>query len=180
MRELLRLVATPLALLLVGYPLTLSTDGRVQALCLVALGACVNALVLWSDGAVTLAAAALAGAYVAGLVIGDVGLDPLVPLYAAGLLVLVDLCDAGLGVPPERPVDRHLLRAVSRSAARCVLVAVAAGSLVLAGAALGAGNNLVLRTAAMAGVAVAVAVPVLAAGRAERSGRGDPHRQPRT
>lgn len=160
MRELLRLVGLLLAALLCAYPLTLSTDQRVGMLVLLAAGACVNALVLWSDGALTTAVAALAGAYAGGLYIGDVVLDPLAPVFAAGLVVLVEVCDTALAVPALRPVDRGLLLALARSSARAMALAVVASVAVLGGSLVLTQSNGWLRVLAMAGAVSAVAVPV--------------------
>ena len=156
MREVLRLLALPLAVLLCLYPLSLSNDQRVTMLVVIAAGAAVNALFLWSDGAVTFAAATFAGAYACALYVGDVGLDPLAPLFAAALVVFIEICDTALAVPAFRPVDRGVLLALARSCARVTVVAVvAAGGVLGASLALGRSGGGV-RVLAMAGAALAV------------------------
>jgi hypothetical protein len=162
MREVLRLIGLALSLALVGYPLTLSTDDRVVGACVVAGCALVNALVLWSDGAVTTAVAAVCVAYAVALAVSDVPVDLLVPLVAGGLLALVDGCDLGLAVPPARPVDRGVLLLALRSMARSFLTgAAAAGVVVLVGVGMPAAGG-GARLLAMAGALLAVIVVVLA------------------
>jgi hypothetical protein len=156
MREVLRLLALPLAVLLCGYPLTVSDDQRVAMLVVVAAGAAINALVLWSDGAVTFAAAAFAGAYACSLYVGDVGLDPVAPLFAVALVVFIEICDTALAVPALRPVDRGVLLALARSCARVTVVAMVASAAVLAGSAFLGRSGGGIRVLAMAGGGLAV------------------------
>lgn len=179
MREVLRLMGLPLAVLLCGYPLTVSADQRVGMLVVVAVGAAINALVLWSDGAVTFAAAAFAGAYAASLYIGNTGLDPLAPLFAVALLVFIEICDTALAVPALRPIDRGVLVALTRSCARVAVVALVASGAVLATSVLLGRSGGGMRLVAMAGAALAVwsAVQLTAGERARRqtpSGIGGP------
>ena len=174
MRELLRLVGAALAALLTAYPLSLSGDQRVGLCCVLAGGAAVNALVLWSDGAVTAAAGAFVGAYAAGLYIGDVGLDPLAPVYAGTLLVFVEVADTALGVPALRAIDRAVLLALARSCLRVLGLALVAGVAVLGGSQLVRTSSGALRVLAMAAAVGAVALPFLLARGETESGTPPP------
>lgn len=158
MREVLRLLGGLLAAALVAYPFTLvDAELRVTLVAVLAGGAAVNALVLWSDGAVTLAAAAMAGLYLLALYTGSVGLDPLAPVVGGLLLAFVEVCDLALGVPPFRPVDRSLLWRALATVAWAMLAGLLAGGLVLMSSTLPA----LPRAVAMLGAALAVGVPVL-------------------
>lgn len=158
MREVLRILAALLAAALLAYPFSLvESELRVVLVALLAGGAVVNALVLWSDGAVTLAASALGGLYLLSLYVGDVGLDPFAPVVAGLLLAFVETCDAALAVPPLRPVDGALLRRALATVSWSVLAGLAAGGLVLFSATLPA----LPRVLAMLGAALAIGVPVL-------------------
>jgi hypothetical protein len=160
MREVLRLLGLALAALLCAYPSTLSDDRRGGLMAVLACAAAVNALVLWSDGAVTFAAAVMAAAYVGSLYLGDVGIDPFAPVFAAALLVFVEVADTALAVPALRPVDRSVLVALLRSCARITVLALVSGVVVVAGA-LGLGaQSSPARLAAMLGAVVAIALPL--------------------
>jgi hypothetical protein len=160
-REVLRLPALLVAALLCAYPLSISDDQRVAMLTALSALAGLSALVLWSDGAVTMAAGAFAGTYACSLYVGDVGLDPLAPLYAAALVVFVEICDTGLAVPPLRPVDHSVVVALARTCAVVSSIAVVGAAVVLGASLALDASNTWLRILAMAGAAGAVLIPVI-------------------
>ncbi len=161
MRELARLVAAlaASAILLRGF-----ASGRAGVLVgvigIAAALVVVNALVLWSEGAVTLGAAALATAYAGSLYLDDVAADPWVPAVAGLLVLYLEAADFASAVPPGIPIDRSLaVAALRRAGARAVLGAVAA-TVVVAVAAVPAAPSPWLRVLGMLGAAAAVAAPV--------------------
>ena len=170
MREVLRLAGLAVAALLCSYPLTLTEERPVALFATIAGAAAVNALVLWSDGSVTFAVGVMAAAYVGTLYLADVAIDPFAPLFAAALLVFVEITDTALAVPASRPVDRSLVLALLRSCARVTVLALVAGAVVLGGAQLLASPSSLARVAAMVGAVAAAGVPV-ALGRRQTASR---------
>jgi hypothetical protein len=160
MRELSRVLAGLLAVVLLAYPAALggSAPPRLFTTCTVI--AVVSGLALWNDGAVTVAAAALGLNYLGSLHMRAVELDVGAPLVAVALVLFVELCDLAIAVPPRTPVEPSFVRARASAFAAVVVLSLAAAVVVVLGAAPRLALTGSVRLAAMAAAAAAVAVPV--------------------
>jgi hypothetical protein len=159
-RELSRVLAGLLALLLLGHPYLVGGGQPAPRLFPVVIGILVvSGLVLWNDGAVTAAAGALAVHYLGTLYLRDVEYDVAAPLVAVGIVLFVELADLAISVPPGTPIEPGFVRARANVYAGRIALAVGTSVLLLAGAAvpLPAGP---VRVLALAGAVAAVAVPV--------------------
>jgi hypothetical protein len=167
-RELARVLAALLALVLLGRPYLLAGEPAPRLFPIVIGVLVVSGLVLWNDGAVTAAAGALAVHYVGMLYLRDVEYDVAAPLVAVGIVLFVELADLAISVPPGTPIEPGFVRARAHVYAGRVAVAVAtAVALLLAGPGvrLPAGP---VRVLALAGAVAAVAVPLAVLARPAR------------
>lgn len=161
MRELLRLAAALLGLSLLAYPFTLVPVSRgYVALTLPAVLFLVSALVLWSEGAVTVGAVALCLPYVAVIGVEDRPVDVLAPVAAALLLLFVTVADAAIAVPPGTPVDLGFLRGLALDCAGGTVLALSTGVALLAVSAAPLPDSQLLRSLGIAVAAVALGAPV--------------------
>lgn len=160
MRELCRVLAGLLAVLLLAYPAALGGSAPPTLFTTVTVTAVVSGLVLWNDGAVTLAAAALGINYLGSLHLRDVELDVGAPLVAVALVLFVELCDLAISVPPGAPVEATFVRSRAVALAAAIVLTLAAAAVVLAGALPQVALSGPARLAAMAAAAVAVVTPV--------------------
>jgi len=174
MRELLRVTGALVALALLGYPFLLTgvTRGHV-ALTVPVLLLLVSALLLWSEGAVTIGAAALVFPYVVAVTTQERPVDALAPVAAALLLVFVTVADTAIAVPPGTPVDVVFLRRLALDCAHHSVLALGVGGGLLAVSALPVPDSQPVRALGLLAAAVAIAGPVwlLAPGRPDRTTR---------
>ncbi len=174
MRELLRLLAALAALALLGYAFTLTglTRGYL-ALSVPVLLLVLSSLLLWSEGAVTIGAAALVFPYVVAITVEERPVDTVSPVAAALLLVFVTVADTAIAVPPRTPVDGVFLRRLGLDCARLTALALVVGGAVLGISALPVPDSQPLRALGLAAAAVALVVPVwlLHGERAQRRAR---------
>jgi hypothetical protein len=161
MRDLARLGALLVAALVVARGV--SVGGGVPAmwtatyLCVAVVAL---ATTLWREGFVTASGVALGVHYALALHYGDVVADFGAPVVAALVVVHVDLLDLAASVPRERHVDRPFLRARLRHAVVVFVVGVAASALALAVASLPWPSSTLTRAIGLAGVALAVVIPL--------------------
>ncbi|HVF19765.1 MAG TPA: hypothetical protein VNA14_05945 [Mycobacteriales bacterium] len=171
MRELLRVIAGLLAVALLGYPFTLTGLSRGYVALVVPVGLLVlSGLLLWSETALTLAAAALVFPYAVAVSVEERPVDLLAPVAAALLLVFVHVADAAIATLPRTPVDRVFLRRLALDCATRSASALGVGAAVLAVSAVSVPDSQPLRAVGLAAAAVALVVPVhlLTAERAQR------------
>jgi hypothetical protein len=174
MRELLRVTAGVIALALLGYPFTLTGLSRGYLALAVPVGLLVlSGLLLWSETALTVAAAALVFPYAVAIAVEERPVDLLAPVGAALLLVFVHVADTAIATPPRTPVDAVFLRRLALDCARLSATALAVGAVVLAASALPVPDSQPLRALGLAAAAVALVVPVhlLSTQRAQRAAR---------
>lgn len=161
MRELCRLLAALLAIVLLAYPAALGGTPPPRLFTVVTVVAVLAGLVLQFDGAVTLAAAALGVNYLASLQLRHVDLDPAAALVAVALVLFVELCDLGISVPPTTPLEGSFVLAAAAALAAAVVLTLVAAAVVTAGASAGLALNPPVRLLAMAAAVVAVGAPVI-------------------
>jgi hypothetical protein len=159
-REVCRVLAGLLAVLVIAYPATLGGPAPPPLFAVATAAAVISGLVLWNDGAVTAAAAALAVNYLAALQHRQVGLDGGAPLIAAALVLFVELTDVAISVRPGTPVERSLVQGTAHSLAAALALTVVATAVVVVGAAPGVQLAGPVRLAATAAAVAAVGVPV--------------------
>ncbi|HVE64646.1 MAG TPA: hypothetical protein VNB94_12700 [Mycobacteriales bacterium] len=175
MRELLRIVAAFLGCAVLAYPFTLVPLSRGYiALSVPALLLLISALVLWSEGAITVGAIALTAPYVAVIGVEDRPVDVAVPVAAALLLLFVTVADAAVAVPPGTPLETGFLRGLALDCARGSVLALGIGVVLLAASAVPLPNSQLLRSLGIAAAALALGMPIrLLAGRRDgRPGNG--------
>lgn len=160
MRELCRVLAGLLAVLLLAYAAALGGAAVPRLYTVAILAVVVSGLALWNDGAVTVAAAALGVNYLISLHLSDVEFDVGAPLVAVALVLFVELCDVAISVPPGTPVEGSFIRTRAAALAAAVVTALAAAAVVIAGAAPRIALTGPARLAAMAAAAAAVVAPV--------------------
>jgi hypothetical protein len=160
MRELCRVLAGLLAVLLLAYPAALGGSAPPRLFVVGTVVAVISGLVLWNDGAVTVAAAALGLNYLGALHLRGVELDVGAPLVAVVLVLFVELCDVAISVPSGTPVEASFVRARAAALAAAVVLSLAAALVVLAGALPRFALSGPARLAAMAAAATAVMAPV--------------------
>ena len=162
MRDLARVAAAVVAVLVVARDIAVAGNSQamVAGTLLLALvsGA---ALTLWRDGFVTASGVGLGAHYVSALVYGDVEVDLGAPVVTALIVLYLDLADLAMSLPQDRRVDRALLRSSARHAVHVLAVAAFAGIGVFAVAAAPWPQVEWLRAAGAAGVAAAVAAPLI-------------------
>lgn len=162
MRELARVVALGLAALLLAYPFTVTeANASMTAITVPAALLVLNALVLWSDGAVTLAAVALGAQYAAALFITDGDFDLLSPAVAILLLAFVEVCDIAIATPARSALDLPFLRRTAWALGGSAVLALAAAAFVVAAAATPLPDNQLVRSLGVGAAGLAVAAPLL-------------------
>lgn len=168
MREIARIAAGVVALLLVLRNAAIAGDSPAMLSATVLLGLLVAAaLTLWRDGFVTASGAGLALHYVAALVYGDVSIDLAAPVVGALVVLYLDLADLATSVPRDRRVDRALLRSSARHALRVLAIGTFAGAGVLLVAAAPWPGGEWLRALGALGVGAVVAAPLYLLRRAQ-------------
>ena len=162
MRELARLAAFAVAVLVVGRDLAIAgTTGAMTTATIVVALLVVAALALFRDGLVTGSGLALAGHYVLALTHGDVAVDLAAPAVGALVVVYLDLADLAASLPRDRRVDRALLLGALRRTFAALGVGTLAGTAAFAVAAVDWPGSEVVRAAGAAGVVAVVAVPLI-------------------
>jgi hypothetical protein len=159
-RELCRVLAGLLAVLLFAYPAALGGIGPPRLFVALTIVAVLSGLALWNDGAVTAAAGALGLNYLGSLHLRDVEIDVGAPLVAVALVLFVELCDLAISVPPGTPLEARFVRARAAALAAAVVLTLAASAVVVAGAVPSLGLGGAVRLVAMALAAAAVVAPV--------------------
>jgi len=160
-RDLARVAAFVLALLLVGRGVAIAGAGAALVLGAVVLGLGLLGMLLGRDGMVTASGLGLVVQYVLALEYGDVAVDLFAPVVAALVVLYLDLGDLALALPADRRVDRAFLRSTLRHAGQLVAIGTLAGLATYGIAAVPWPGAEWLRAAGALGVAAVVAVPLL-------------------
>ncbi|HVE99088.1 MAG TPA: hypothetical protein VNA12_07900 [Mycobacteriales bacterium] len=174
MREALRAVAALIAVTLLAYPFTITGLSRgYVALSVPAVLFVLSGLLLWSEGAVTVSAAALVFPYVVVLAAEDRPVDVLAPVAAALLVCYVVIADTAISVPPSTALDAAFLRDLAARCAGVIVLALALGAVLLAVSALPLPDSQVARSLGIGAAALALGAPVwlLTAGQPRKTRR---------
>jgi hypothetical protein len=161
MKDLARAAALLVAAFVLGRGLAVGNGvhALVQATWL-AGAAVVLAAALLRDGFVTGAGVALGAHYALSLHYGDVAADYAAPVFAGLILVHMDLLDLASGLARERLVDRAFLLSRLRHLAGVFGVGALAAVAALAVASYRWPSATLTRMLGLAGVALAVAIPL--------------------
>jgi hypothetical protein len=161
MRDLARLGGALCAVLVIARDLAIGGDAPALWQATFLCGVVVLAgLTLFRDGFVTASGVALGGHYLLALEHGDVAADLGAPVVAGLIVLHLDLLDLASSVPRERTVDRAFLRSRLRHAAFVFGLGAAAGAVAVVVASVDWPSSTLMRAIGVAGVALAVVIPL--------------------